>query len=562
MFIYICKKKQKYSRRCVMSKKLFFIIPFVLLAALAAPVLAVTRVWTNTSGDGLWTTASNWSPAGVPVINPDKAEISQVPGPLITTGMTAEAKFVALSDGAPADMNMTGGTLNIGPPFGDSWFIIGYGASDVGTFRLDGGNVNCFKKVYVGYEGLGTIDMNSGNFDIGVKFGIGYHDAGGTTGEGHVYLRGGTITAADFEMRYPTGAIGTLDISGGTLHIDGDKQTIVQGYIDNGWIIAYGGMGNVIVTYASGTTTLTGIIDPNKAKLPYPTNNAVDVPPYLVLTWTPGDNAAAHDIYFGTDANSVRDANTTITLGVYKGQQTLDANYYDPCGIDELGQICYWRVDEVNGPNIYKGNVWHFTVANYALVDDFEEYVDTTDMLASWSNAGTGAALSLATSNGHDEAQSMKFDYDNSSEPNYSEAQTIDIDPNWTIAGVLAIDIWYKGDAANAAEQMYVALEDSDGNPVAVYDHSNPNAAKAADWQPWRIELADFTGVNLGNIKKFYIGFGDRSNPTVGGTGTVYFDDIRLHPSRCVYQPIEDLNDDCFVDFKDFAIMAGNWLSD
>lgn len=542
-----------------MSKKLFFIIPFVLLAA---PVLAVTRVWTNTGGDGLWTTASNWSPAGVPALNTDKAEIGQVPGPLIRTGDTAEAKQVALSDGGPADMNMTGGTLNIGPLFGERWFIIGYGASDVGTFMLSGGNVDCTQNVYVGYEGQGTIDMTGGTFNIGAKFGIGYHDAGSTTGQGQVYLRGGTITATDFEMRYPTGTIGTLDISGGTLHIDGDKRTLVQGYIDDCWITAFDGLGDVDVAYDGSKTTLTAVMDPNKARVPYPPHNDINVPPYVTLSWTPGDTAAAHDIYFGTDPNSVRDANTTVTLGVYKGQQILDANYYDPCGIDELGQICYWRIDEVNGPNLYKGGVWHFTVADYALVDDFEEYADTTDMLASWSNAGTGAALSLATSNGHDEAQSMKFDYDNSSEPNYSEAQTIDIDPNWTIAGVLAIDIWYKGDANNAAEQMYAALEDNDSNPVAVVVNSDSNTIKFSEWQVWRIKLTDFTGVNLANIKKFYIGFGDRSNPTVGGTGTVYFDDIRLHPSRCVYQPIEDLNDDCFVDFRDFAIIARNWLSD
>ncbi len=154
----------------------------------------------------------------------------------------------------------------------------------------------------------------------------------------------------------------------------------------------------------------------------------------------------------------------------------------------------------------------------------------------------------------------MKFDYDNSSDPNYSEAQTADIDYDWTIAGVLAIDIWYKGDANNAAEQMYTALEDNDSNPIAVVVNSDPNTIKFSEWQVWRIKLTDFTGVNLGNIKKFYIGFGDRTNPVAGGTGTVYFDDIRLYPTRCINKPLEDLDDDCDVDFKDFAIMAKNWM--
>jgi len=542
-----------------MSKKLFSMISFVLLTTLVGSALAVDVQWTNNVGDELWTTPGNWNPSGPPGAG-DKAKLIALPGPLISTSMAAECQWLVIGDNANGELHMTGGTLNVSAGTTDTWTIVAYGPTDVGTFTMDGGTMTTSDRVFIGFQGTGTLNMNGGTINIGGNFGIGYGEASYTTGIGYVYLNGGTISASgSFYMSSPAGCIGTLDISGGTLNLAGDKQTIVQGYIDNGWIIAYGGMGNVIVTYASGTTTLTGIIDPNKAKLPYPTNNAVDVPPYVVLTWVPGDTAAAHDIYFGTDANSVSDANTTITLGVYKGQQTLDANYYDPCGL-ELGETYYWRIDEVNEPDVYKGNLWQFTVANYALVDDFEEYADSNDMLVFWSNAGTGGALSLATSGGHDEAQTMKFDYDNSSEPNYSEAQTADVDYDWTIAGVLAIDIWYKGDANNAAEQMYTALEDNDSNPIAVVVNSDPNTIKFSEWQVWRIKLTDFTGVNLGNIKKFYIGFGDRTNPVAGGTGTVYFDDIRLHPTRCINKPLEDLDDDCDVDFKDFAIMAKNWM--
>jgi T5SS/PEP-CTERM-associated repeat protein len=166
-----------------MSKKLFLIIAFILLAALAAPVLAVSRFWTNDSGDGLWSTASNWSPSGVPVIGLDKAVINKLPGPLISSGMAAEAQLIALSDGAPGALQMTGGTLNVGEAPGDSWFIIAYGASDVGTFTLDGGAVTTSNRVFVGFQGQGTLDMNGGTFDIGGTFGIGFCDANTTTGE-------------------------------------------------------------------------------------------------------------------------------------------------------------------------------------------------------------------------------------------------------------------------------------------------------------------------------------------------------------------------------------------
>jgi hypothetical protein len=332
----------------------------------------------------------------------------------------------------------------------------------------------------------------------------------------------------------------------------------VQGYINNGYIVAYNGMGIVNVTFDGTKTILTGSTDPTKAKVPYPSNNATNVPPYVVMTWVQGDSALYHDVYFGTDANSVMDANIS-TPGIYKGRQTRDANFYEPAGL-ELNTKYYWRIDEVDEVNIFKGNLWQFTVADNALIDDFENYADTNAMLLSWSKGATGGTLSLATSGGHDAAKTMKFDYNNSGAPYYSEAQDSAADFDWTISDVLAIDIWFKGNAGNAAVPMYAALEDNDGNPVAVITNSDANIVKTAEWTVWRIKLSDFTGVNLSNIKKFYLGFGNRSTPSAGGSGTVYFDDIRLYRSRCLEKPMVDINDDCVVDFEDFAIMAANWM--
>jgi hypothetical protein len=109
---------------------------------------------------------------------------------------------------------------------------------------------------------------------------------------------------------------------------------------------------------------------------------------------------------------------------------------------------------------------------------------------------------------------------------------------------------------------MYAAVEDNNSNPVAIVVNDYAFAAQATDWQVWRIELADFTGINPASIKKFYIGFGNRTTPASGGSGTVYIDDIELHPTRCINPPAEDLNDDCVIDFKDFAVLAGNWMTE
>ena len=78
----------------------------------------------------------------------------------------------------------------------------------------------------------------------------------------------------------------------------------------------------------------------------------------------------------------------------------------------------------------------------------------------------------------------------------------------------------------NDAEPVYVAL-----NGSAVVFHDNPNAALIDTWTEWNIDLQGFAdqGVNLANVNTIAIGFGDKKNPQPGGSGTAYFDDVRLY---------------------------------
>jgi len=88
------------------------------------------------------------------------------------------------------------------------------------------------------------------------------------------------------------------------------------------------------------------------------------------------------------------------------------------------------------------------------------------------------------------------------------------------------------GIAANATEPMYVAIANSTGAPAVVY-HDNPDAATIDTWTKWVVPLQMFTdqGVNLTNVDKISIGFGDKNDLTAGGSGTVYFDDIGIGKS-------------------------------
>jgi len=81
----------------------------------------------------------------------------------------------------------------------------------------------------------------------------------------------------------------------------------------------------------------------------------------------------------------------------------------------------------------------------------------------------------------------------------------------------------------NDPEPMYVALANSTGPAATVY-HDNPNAAQTGAWTEWNMELKDFAdqGIDLTDVDRLSIGFGDPANLQSGGSGLLFFDDIRL----------------------------------
>jgi hypothetical protein len=92
------------------------------------------------------------------------------------------------------------------------------------------------------------------------------------------------------------------------------------------------------------------------------------------------------------------------------------------------------------------------------------------------------------------------------------------------------------GVASNDPEPMYIAVSNSAGAPVVIYHH-DPAAAQIDTWTEWVIPLQDFAdqGINLTGVDRIAVGLGTRGNQTTpGGSGKMYFDDIRLYRSRNV----------------------------
>jgi hypothetical protein len=78
---------------------------------------------------------------------------------------------------------------------------------------------------------------------------------------------------------------------------------------------------------------------------------------------------------------------------------------------------------------------------------------------------------------------------------------------------------------------MYVTVGNSTGEPAVVY-HEDPGATVIPAWTEWIIPLQDFTdqGIDLTEVDNIAIGIGTKGDPTTsGGSGTMYFDDIRLY---------------------------------
>jgi hypothetical protein len=270
------------------------------------------------------------------------------------------------------------------------------------------------------------------------------------------------------------------------------------------------------------------------AYYPQPADGANTASISPTLTWMAGAGAVGHHVYFGDDLDAV----TQGAAATDKGASDLDNTAFTPETLESL-KAYYWRVDEaVVGGTVKTGSVWKFTTAQ--AVDDFESYTDDpgNEIFSTWvdgystglngSMVGYAAAPFAEQTIVHGGLQSMPFDYNNVKDPFYSEAeQEFGTAQNWTANGIDTLVLFVQGKLTNSAAPLYVAIEDASKNS-AVAVCPDPAIVSARKWTEWKIPLSNFTGVNLGKVKKLYIGVGDRQNPVKGGLGLIYIDDICL----------------------------------
>ena len=291
---------------------------------------------------------------------------------------------------------------------------------------------------------------------------------------------------------------------------------------------------------------------------PVPADGETGVQPSALLIWTPGAQAARHDVYLGTDATAV--ANATTASSQYKGNLPRGTESYDPQLT--LRQTYYWRIDEVGADGtIWPGTVWSFTMAECAYIDNFEYGVSWIG-LGSSEDDGSGPYVTASTDNPHSGSQSMEVQYLNTATyGSYGEAgKTFAAPANW-LTGSATLGLYYRGMATNSSHsvRMYVRVEDADG-ASAEAELTGVNLQNET-WQSWAIPLADLAGIDLSRVAKAGVGVGDRAGSTGGENGSLFVDDIGFCRGRCVAGPSQDLTGDCLVNFDDHAIKAQAWAN-
>jgi hypothetical protein len=248
-----------------------------------------------------------------------------------------------------------------------------------------------------------------------------------------------------------------------------------------------------------------------------------------VAAWV---GAVDHQIYFSDVFADVNEATAAADQGIQK------ETTFTPEGLERLTTY-YWRVDEIPVGNAVKpGLVWSFTTIGS--IDDFEASDAIWEVWVDGLTNGTGAIVGnfdppfAETVIVHSGLQSMPLDYNNIVEPFYSEAE-LPFDPsqNWTAGGAGVLVLFVRGNSANGAAPVYVALEDTSRN-VHVVTHPDAALATSRQWVRWPIPFSEFVdaGVNMARIDTLYIGVGDRDNPQPDGAGRIYIDDISLIKSE------------------------------
>lgn len=301
---------------------------------------------------------------------------------------------------------------------------------------------------------------------------------------------------------------------------------------------------------------------PNKAYRPVPVDGGKGIDAQTLLSWSGPAFADSHILYFGTNLADVVDGADAVKYG------PLDVNSFDP-GPLRLNTRYFWRVDEVSTNRPFEpwtGDVWTFETIDQITVEDFDSYRTYADIWPVWKETAFGyGGMTLETTIARSCSQAGRFGYTYYDQNLFAEVtRQFESPQNWTAMGVRSIDLYFRGREDNDHYgQFYFGIADSTGGAIIGYD-ADPNHISRPVWQLWRINLDEVNGIDFSAVSSISLGYRDDDDPNMMGNlaGSIYIDDIILHPARCMpqFSPPGDLNADCLVNAADLDEVAYSWL--
>ena len=168
----------------------------------------------------------------------------------------------AWADGAtPSDVTLT---INGGSIETVRWMVLGEDLGSSATINMNGGSLTVgthpteSSDLMLGAHngGSGRLNMNAGTVTAD-RLHVGFNEVGVDVWQqaAELNLTGGTVNAGALFMN----AKGYIDITGGTLVVDGDVRGNIHSWITSGSITAFGGTGTVITSYDGRQTQVSAV---------------------------------------------------------------------------------------------------------------------------------------------------------------------------------------------------------------------------------------------------------------------------------------------------------------
>ena len=348
--------------------------------------------WDDDDGTHLYNEPNNWELNTLPLSTYRNRFYISGANCVISSGDYVQADWFyfnpAIEPNGPGHLLIeSGATMKV-----RSFIDIGSSEASGGTVTMDGGIVVCATeysapstyglRLCKDANSVGHFIMNDGFLDAGACLTVGVANDVNAL----VELNGGTIWTDSITMNTQAN-LSKINITGGTLITDGNDLSSINGYIDSNNIVAYDQSDANYVTrvkyHTSRDETVVQARDRAIAWGPDPADEEFGITTDPNLTWSTGDYTQAtlgHRVYFGTSFDDVNEATTDSSE--YKGVQT--GTTYDP-GTLTAGETYYWRIDEVNSPTVWKGEVWSFTARIAAFLG--------AEGAGKWSVGGRGGTV-------------------------------------------------------------------------------------------------------------------------------------------------------------------------